>query len=274
MATSDVSARSKVNVKVFQDLNTFQKSGVKDQLMQNDFLAFDTEFNMNKDEIQLALVQIATFDQNVFLFDVLKCPDIIVELRKILESKKIKKVIHDCLNDSKALWTTHAIQMDNVFDTKLVQQILDSKQTQTVMKHIKPTGLETLCKKYVIYINEDLKQRTKEELKQNQAYFLQRNRDGSIPDRMKDYAAQDVTVLVDLYKQMERSLGDMQSLYERLINVSLYACLKGVPCRKRYEKDRGLLNYVASPELATLVLVSPTMTRKPYRRGNKAKPRR
>ncbi|XP_069114166.1 piRNA biogenesis protein EXD1-like [Argopecten irradians] len=248
MATAD--SRRSENFKIIPNRNMFNKSGVKHQLLQSDVLALDTEYSTSKEGVRLSLIQIATPDKHVFVFDVLKDSEITEELRLVLESDKIEKVMHDCLNDSKALWEAHGIKLTKVFDTKVVHQIVESKQTQTILKHVKPVGLDSLCTTNDIAFNAELKRRVKRELQQDPCYFLRRNTDGSLPDEIKEYAVQDVTVLLDLHTKMKRILtDDMAPLHQRLVPVSLYAHLNGVACRRSYERDTKLLDHVAAPEL-------------------------
>ncbi|XP_060077078.1 uncharacterized protein LOC132556659 [Ylistrum balloti] len=157
---------------------------------------------------------------------------------------------------------------------QLVQQILDSQDKKVILKHVKPCGLEAMCINHGIEFDSDLKQSTKDKMKENEAYFLQRKPDGSIPQEIKEYAVQDVTVLVDLYNKMKRYPGEtMEPLYKRLIKVSLYAHLRGVDCRSMYERDKALMNHIATPDLAEHD-VSPNSRRRLNGRGNKRKPRK
>ncbi len=53
----------------------------------------------------------------------LQDPDIVEELRSLMENSSVVKVIHDCRQDSAALFYQLQIRLANVFDTQ-VQALL------------------------------------------------------------------------------------------------------------------------------------------------------
>jgi ribonuclease D len=57
--------------------------------------------------------------------------DILKELRSLMENSSVVKVIHDCRQDSAALFYQLQIRLDNVFDTQ-VQALLTHQLHKTI----------------------------------------------------------------------------------------------------------------------------------------------
>lgn len=70
---------------------------------------------------QLTLLEIGTTRGEAFIFDILTCPDMLVNggLKELLESNNVIKVIHDCRNDSVNLFNQYNILLRNIFDTQV-----------------------------------------------------------------------------------------------------------------------------------------------------------
>ncbi|PIK34393.1 hypothetical protein BSL78_28784 [Apostichopus japonicus] len=87
-------------------------------------VALDCEGDNLGKEGPLTLLQIATVEGEVFVFDVLATPqpeDMFIdgELKILLEEKKILKVVHDCRTDQCALYFQFGVTLTNVFDTSV-----------------------------------------------------------------------------------------------------------------------------------------------------------
>ncbi|XP_072181588.1 uncharacterized protein [Diadema setosum] len=70
----------------------------------------------------ITLLQLATMDGHVYIFDIQKNPNLLKsgQLKQLLEDPKIIKVIHDCRNDSAALRRIqYNIKLAGVFDTSV-----------------------------------------------------------------------------------------------------------------------------------------------------------
>ena len=95
----------------------------------------------------LSLVQVATPDNHVYLFDMhdatLRETVLEAGLRRVLESRKITKYMHDCRGDSDALWHIAHTRLCGVLDTQIGHAIVTRINTGHVPL---PTGLSTLLK--------------------------------------------------------------------------------------------------------------------------------
>lgn len=73
---------------------------------------------------RICMAQLAVSDGRVFLFDALR-PGIIEALGELLESEHVAKVLHDCREDSAALWHQHGLRLRAVFDTQAAHAALE-----------------------------------------------------------------------------------------------------------------------------------------------------
>ncbi|XP_072181204.1 uncharacterized protein [Diadema setosum] len=93
----------------------------------------------------LTLLQLATMDGHVYIFDIQKNPDLLRsgQLRQLLEDPKIIKVIHDCRNDTAALKAKFNIQLAGVFDTSVAYSTI-MEQCNKIGKPYR-IGQKALC---------------------------------------------------------------------------------------------------------------------------------
>lgn len=93
------------------------RSGTGDQVV----ISFDCEGINLGAKGQLTLIEIGTTRGEAFIFDLLSCPEMVLDggLKTLLESENVIKVIHDCRNDSINLYTQYDILLRNVFDTQV-----------------------------------------------------------------------------------------------------------------------------------------------------------
>lgn len=73
---------------------------------------------------RICLVQLAVPGGRLFLFDALR-PGVVEALAPLLESTRVEKVLHDCREDSTALYHQHGVELRRVFDTQAVQAALE-----------------------------------------------------------------------------------------------------------------------------------------------------
>ncbi|XP_071491336.1 uncharacterized protein [Diadema antillarum] len=89
---------------------------------REDIVAVDCEgLNFGDPDRTITLLQLATMDGRVFIFDIKKNPDLLQsgKLKQLLEDPNTIKVIHDCRNDSAALRANFGIKLAGVFDTSV-----------------------------------------------------------------------------------------------------------------------------------------------------------
>ncbi|XP_075526876.1 egl_like_exo domain-containing protein isoform X2 [Dermacentor variabilis] len=117
---------------------------------QHQLVAVDAEGVNLGPQGPLTLVQLATPAGEVFLFDVQSTPQLFAEghLRDILEAEHITKVMHDCRNDSAALFFQFGIKLQNVFDTQAAHAALQQQDVGKPVHKVKNVSLGTLCALY------------------------------------------------------------------------------------------------------------------------------
>lgn len=117
---------------------------------QHQLVAVDAEGVNLGPQGPLTLVQLATPVGEVFLFDVQSTPQLFAEghLRDILEAEHITKVMHDCRNDSAALFFQFGIKLQNVFDTQAAHAALQQQDVGKPVHKVKNVSLGTLCALY------------------------------------------------------------------------------------------------------------------------------
>lgn len=73
---------------------------------------------------RVCLMQLQDGFGRVLLCDVLR-PHVLAAFAPLLESHSVLKVIHDCREDSAALYGQHEMRLENVFDTQVAHQCLE-----------------------------------------------------------------------------------------------------------------------------------------------------
>lgn len=175
-------------------------------LKEENVIALDCEgFNLGFDG-NLSLIQIAKEDGQVYVFDIHKEPNLIVSgnLKNILESNKIVKVIHDCRNDSVNLYYEYGVLLRRIFDTQIAHSVIKNPKK---VKDFPTIGFNKLCEEYGAPINPQ-KDELKDVYRTNPDFWLKRPLDRD----MLAYAALDVACLVPyVYNAMKVKLGDEEN---------------------------------------------------------------
>lgn len=80
---------------------------------------------------RLCLLQIATQDGGVFICDALK-NGVVEGLAPLLESRGVVKVVHDCREDSSALFHQHGVRLQSVFDTQAANMAIMKRRGERI----------------------------------------------------------------------------------------------------------------------------------------------
>eukprot|EP00736_Rhodelphis_marinus_P006350 Rmarinus@m.1786 len=177
------------------------------QISKHASIAVDCEGTRLSRDGKLCLLQIATPD-GVYLFDLMHEAGVkgfldSGGLRSILESESILKVMHDCRNDSDALYHLGGVRLANVFDTQIAFAVYRRQcgsggpWSSTPL----PVGLNTLLKKYG-QANNAFKDEARQEMTSNETYWETR----PLPQLAMDYAAADVAALLKVHRSINSVL--------------------------------------------------------------------
>jgi len=186
---------------------------------------------------KLTLVQISTMSGQVFIFDVQTNPGLFIQgrLADLLQSENIVKVIHDCRNDSAALYFQHGITLKNVFDTQAAHAVVQLQETGKPVYKVKNVSFNALCELYNAPVNP-MKDQVKNIYRRDQKFWARR----PLSKDMICYAAADVMALVPtIYTAMARDLKpDYQNLFLSLCEeqVLMYIQFEEIKEKKRQRK--------------------------------------
>lgn len=138
------------------------------------WIAVDCEGVLLSRRGALCLLQIASED-SVFMFDVMHGKESLFDagLRRLLESDRIYKVMHDCRHDCDALFHQYRVLVAPVIDTQVAFSVLrDVRQLKVGL----PVSLKTLLRKYVGVSEDNLnvKDEIKTSMRENPNFWLQR----------------------------------------------------------------------------------------------------
>lgn len=141
----------------------------------------------------LSLIQLATTSGEVFIFDVLTCPQMAkAGLKSLLESDRIIKIIHGCDGDAANLFAQFGIILRNVFDTQVAQTVLQCQDQGKSVHDVQPQSLNKLCELYNVPTNP-LKHEVTKMYVSHSWYWAER----PLSSVMLSYAAEDVLVLIN-----------------------------------------------------------------------------
>merc|ERR1719308_751887 len=210
---------------------------VEDIIKNGQPVGFDGEGVNLGPKAQLTLVQISTVGGQVIIFDVQTTPAIMTQgcLKKLLESEQIIKVVHDCRNDSAALFFQCDVQVRNVFDTQAAHAVLQLQDTGKPVYKVKNVSLNALCELYNAPVNP-MKEQVKNIYRRDQKFWARR----PLTRDMICYAAADVLALVPtIYNAMASQIKhEFGNLFRELCEeqVLLYIQAEEVKNRKKQRK--------------------------------------
>ncbi|KAK6176227.1 hypothetical protein SNE40_014550 [Patella caerulea] len=201
---------------------------VVETLMKEEMISCDAEgINLGKDG-PLTLLQIATTEGHVYLFDIHKDKRMFQDggLKQVLKSDQVLKVFHACSGDSEALKHQFGVSLRNVFDTQVAHMVILEKQGRLIPPMLK---LEEICEIYGINKMEAKADMKKKWNKTAPDYWKRR----PLTQEMIDYACEDVTILVtEIYENQLRQLKSLDAMelfrerVEETINYKLDPELK------------------------------------------------
>lgn len=192
---------------------------------------------------QLTLFQIGLTNGQAYIFDLVTCPNLIVQggLQRLLESDKVVKVIHDCRNDSVNLYNQYGITLRNVFDTQAAHAVVQLQLTGKPVYKVKNVSLNALCELYGAPINPQ-KEALKALYRRDQRYWARR----PLTRDMLLYAAADVLSLVpQVYNAMLKELRkDLEPLLWELCEEQVLMHIKPGEV-KQHKKQRKVESEVS-----------------------------
>ena len=195
-------------------------------------LAIDLEgVNLGKGG-SVTIVQLASMNRQVYLFDVLQAPDMMEKvLKPMLESSSVLKILHDCKNDSCALHFNHRVTLEHVFDTQVAHAVIQQQESGKAAYKLKSGSLNALVELYgkgLLPINSK-KDSMKKVYRRNPRFWAQR----PLTQEMILYAAADVYVLVpDLYLDMRsRIRPEYEPLFQTMTRESIYSSISPAEVR-------------------------------------------
>lgn len=133
--------------------------------------------------------------ENYYLFDLLKV-SVLKSVKEILENKKTLKIIHDCREDSSALYNQLGIKLENVYDISRAHMLLLQKQNNGDIYQV---GFSQLLYDYLGIKDEHVKN-IKKEMYKNPNIWEQRPLDTT----SMIYALKNVKYLIPLYETFNR----------------------------------------------------------------------
>merc|ERR1711892_743803 len=210
---------------------------VEDLLLAGHPVGFDGEGVNLGPKGQLTLIQISTMTGQVIIFDVQTTPALMTQggLKKFLESEQVIKVVHDCRNDSAALFFQCDVQVRNVFDTQAAHAVLQLQDTGKPVYKVKNVSLNALCELYNAPVNP-MKEQVKNIYRRDQKFWARR----PLTRDMICYAAADVLALVPtIYNAMASQIKpEFGNLFRELCEeqVLLYIQADEVKNRKKQRK--------------------------------------
>lgn len=168
-----------------------QKDLVSDALEKASILGLDTEFDWRNTYFPiLSLLQIAT-SKKIFLIDCISCKNL-EWLKSLLENKNKLIIIHSSRSDTTVLSTNLNIKIKNVFDIQVAEKNIyggDVKSYGSIVGNYFPITLD------------------KSETNSN---WLKR----PFSDEQLNYAAEDVSYLIEIYEKQSKKLKKINLLNE------------------------------------------------------------
>lgn len=189
---------------------------------------------------QITLFQIATLNNEAFVFDLIASPNMVVDggLKSLLENEQVTKVMHDCRNDSANLYNQFGVMLKGVFDTQAAHAVLQQQLYNIPVYKVKNVSLNALCEIYNAPINP-MKEQLKNVYRKDQRYWARR----PLTKDMLIYAASDVLSLIhpSLYGYISSSIApEYQTLFEDLCSEQVFMNIQ--PAEVRIRKRQRKIN--------------------------------
>eukprot|EP00057_Strongylocentrotus_purpuratus_P004816 XP_003729510.1 PREDICTED: uncharacterized protein LOC100893986 [Strongylocentrotus purpuratus] len=162
---------------------------------------------------RLTLVQIATMEGKVYLFDVYRCPYLFHDglLADFLESEAVLKVIHDCRKDTAALYHQFGITLTNIFDTSIAYVVLQNQCQVAGTKPRPRISFQNLCE----MIGEEMDFTIKKSIKKKMVYIPNFWATRPLKTNMINYAAADVYMLLpNVYQVLHGLIHPWKSVFQ------------------------------------------------------------
>lgn len=154
-------------------------------------VSFNCKGSRSSTYTEMTLLELGTPSGDTFLFDVLTCPEIMIDggVKELLESDRVVKVVHNCRYKSGNLYEQFKIILKCVFDTQKANAILKYQKDGTNVHNVKNLSLHQLIQLYCPFnsVSEPFSQ------------YLWSPRDRPFTDEMIVYAAREILALVQLY---------------------------------------------------------------------------
>ncbi|KAG0439431.1 hypothetical protein HPB47_013289 [Ixodes persulcatus] len=116
--------------KMYRSITVVDKTSkcisIVDSLLKCRMLGLDAEGVAPRSRGPISMVTLATLGRNVYIFDVKESEELFEEgnLKLLLESSKMLKVVHDFRNIAETLYNTFGVKVRNVFDTHAAYQTI------------------------------------------------------------------------------------------------------------------------------------------------------
>ncbi|XP_022326783.2 uncharacterized protein LOC111126430 isoform X1 [Crassostrea virginica] len=163
---------------------------------------------------RLSLLQLGTLGGDVYLFDIQENMDLIAKggLCSLLDSCEIEKVTKRCKNYSYILHHQFNVCLQNVFDVKVADDILEEQKGRLIFQNL---TLQDLCKKHST--DGSLTAESVDEYKMQKYASKVHLGERPLSEEMVDYYARDVIDLIPvLYRKLKDYIGQ-NNLKKRLL---------------------------------------------------------
>lgn len=201
---------------------------VETELKNHNILSIDCEGIFLSKEGQLTLIQIATPNRDVFIFDILKGGSLMFMgldnnskgLKFILENNKILKVIHDCRSDWESLLHQYEVRLHNFIDSQEIYFVYKLIYHQEIIKPISLNNL--LIEVHGTELN--FKDKMKKKMFENPELWGER----PLSKESLYYAAEDVAYLINTWFNLKEFLNEnlLEMIYFisilKVVNKTLY----------------------------------------------------
>ncbi|OQR95699.1 RNA helicase [Thraustotheca clavata] len=188
------------------------------QLKTSPFLVLDLEGDLSENG-RMSLLQIKGENTQIYIMDIYVCPNVLrdASIAAVLESKLI--ILHDARSDYTGLLGQFNIDLDKIFDTQVAHQIITSDSVTC-------WGLNNILQAYA-----NVQNTLKASVQHGFGVWDQR----PLPNRLLDYAAQDVEHLPKAFARMKELMSN--EMYDK--------CLIESKLRAQKRANKSILSVLA-----------------------------